>query len=169
MSNGSPAVACGPGNHEWGRWTRGRTEWRRIREDCGRDQREERSERVLSARSPGAASEPVEDLQIANVAPGVVAEDPPPDALAPGRGHPTSSIRNAMDANPGRWYRWGERLRSGPSIVTQLRKQGYEATYKKFDSAFTVWARRPPVSSVRKCNDPVTAPMPRLWRTEHRK
>jgi hypothetical protein len=142
--------SCGAGNHEWSAWGRGRAVWRRVCQDCGREQREDRNERVLATRSARDAPEHEEGLQIAAHYPGVIAEDPPSDALAPGRGHPTSSIRRAMDANPGQWFRWGEGLRSGPSIVTQMRKKGYEATYKKFGSAFTVWARRPPVSSVRK-------------------
>jgi hypothetical protein len=50
-----------------------------------------------------------------------------------------------MDENPGKWMRWAEGLRSGPSTATNLRGKGYEARYRRMsDGKYTVWSRRPP-------------------------
>ena len=149
-----PRRSCGPGRHEWGDWLRGRTRWRRICEVCSRVEREDRNERVLSAKDLNAygstqipdAGEPdiaAEGIhRIADTDPSVVIEAPPWEVLKlSGR---TEARRRFMDSHPGVWIRWARGLIGGPPAAHRLRGLGYDARSQRMpDGTFTVWSRLP--------------------------
>ena len=114
--------------HEWGPWKRGRTKWHRTCPDCGRVEREDRSEDAVGIADP------------AQRIGAVIIEDPPPAAL---RAVGESERQAVMYANPGQWIRWKKGVKTNSS-VPYLRSRGFEAVSQRMpDGTFTVWSRLP--------------------------